>query len=69
VAPGYETTIENVGETSNKGLEISLNAFIIETQDFSVSANFNIGFNRSKVENLAEASIFKPMPRAGRVPT
>jgi hypothetical protein len=54
VAPGYETIIENVGETSNKGLEISLNAFIIEKQDFSVSANFNIGFNRSKVENLAD---------------
>jgi TonB-linked SusC/RagA family outer membrane protein len=54
VAPGYETTVENVGETSNKGLEFSLNAFIIDKQDFSLSANFNIGFNRSKVENLAD---------------
>ena len=53
VAPGYETTIENVGETSNKGVEFSMNAFIIEKSDFSLSANFNIGFNKSKVENLA----------------
>ncbi|MGQ1891381.1 SusC/RagA family TonB-linked outer membrane protein [Thermophagus sp. OGC60D27] len=54
VAPGYETTIENVGETSNKGIEFSMNAFILEKRDFSLSANFNIGFYSTKVENLAE---------------
>ncbi|MGQ1889176.1 SusC/RagA family TonB-linked outer membrane protein [Thermophagus sp. OGC60D27] len=54
VAPGYETTIENVGETSNKGIEFSMDAFIFERHDFSLSANFNIGFYRTNVENLAE---------------
>lgn len=54
VAPGYDKTFENVGETSNKGLELSLNAFIIEKRDFTFNANFNIGYNRSNVEYLAD---------------
>lgn len=53
VAPGYTTTMENTAETSNKGLEVSLNAFILEKKNYSLSANFNIGFNKSKVEKLA----------------
>ncbi len=54
VAPGYESTIENVGATSNKGMELTLNAFLINKRDFSLSANFNISFNRSNVDKLAE---------------
>lgn len=53
VAPGYKTTMENTAETSNKGVELSLNAFILEKKNYSLSANFNIGYNKSKVEKLA----------------
>ena len=53
VAPGYKTTMENTAETSNKGIELSLNAFILEKKDYSLSANFNIGYNKSNVEKLA----------------
>lgn len=54
VAPGYDKTFENIGETSNKGLELSLNTFIIERRDKSLSFNFNIGYNKSNVEYLAD---------------
>ncbi|GAO31190.1 SusC/RagA family TonB-linked outer membrane protein [Geofilum rubicundum] len=54
VAPGYTETFENVGETSNKGVELSLNAFIIEKRDRSFNFNFNIGYNQSNVEHLAD---------------
>jgi len=54
VAPGYTTTLENVGATSNKGIELSLNAAIIQNRDFTLSANFNIGFNKSNVDKLAD---------------
>lgn len=30
VAPGYETQQRNVGQTSNRGVELTLNAYIIE---------------------------------------
>ena len=53
VAPGYKTTMENTAETSNKGIEFSLNAFILEKKNYSLSANFNIGYNKSNVEKLA----------------
>lgn len=54
IAPGYEKTMENTAETSNKGIELSLNAFILENKNYSLSANFNIGFNKSNVEKLAD---------------
>ncbi|MUP37760.1 SusC/RagA family TonB-linked outer membrane protein [Labilibaculum euxinus] len=54
VAPGYETTVENVGAISNKGIELSLNATIINKKDFTLSTNFNIGFNKSNVDKLAD---------------
>ncbi|MFT3738146.1 MAG: TonB-dependent receptor [Breznakibacter sp.] len=53
VAPGYTKVFENVGATSNKGIELSLNGYIIEKPKFSLSANFNIGMVRSNVDRLA----------------
>lgn len=52
-APGYSSVQENIGQTSNRGVELSLNATIIQTKDFMLSANFNIGINRNKVDKLA----------------
>ncbi len=49
---GYNTQMRNVGETSNKGIEVILNAAIIEKQDLRVNFNFNIGVNTNKVESL-----------------
>jgi TonB-linked SusC/RagA family outer membrane protein len=49
---GFNTQWDNVGTTSNKGIELGLTAYIIEKGDFSLSANFNIGANRNKIEEL-----------------
>jgi len=54
VAPGYKTSMKNVGQTSNKGVEVTLNATVLQKKDYSLSANFNIGFNRSNVDKLAD---------------
>jgi len=43
----------NVGQTSNKGIELSLNAYIIDKKDFTLNANFNIGHNKNKIDKLA----------------
>jgi TonB-linked SusC/RagA family outer membrane protein len=53
VAPGYKETTQNIGQTSNKGLEFSLNAVMAQKKNFSLSANFNIAFNESNVDKLA----------------
>lgn len=52
-APGYSTVYENSASTSNKGLEFSINAAIVQTDDLNIGFNFNIAFDKSKVEDLA----------------
>jgi len=49
---GYTTQIQNIGATSNRGLEFQLNATPIQNPKFSWNSNFNISFNRNRVENL-----------------
>ena len=52
-APGYTTVWENSASTSNKGVELTLNAAIIQRKNFNLNANFNIGFDKSNVKSLA----------------
>lgn len=53
IAPGYTSVYENSASTSNKGVELSLNASIIQKKNFSLGAYFNIGFDRSNIDELA----------------
>jgi len=50
---GFSATYDNVGSTSNKGIEISLGGEIYRSKDFRLSANFNISFNKGRVDELA----------------
>lgn len=54
VAPGYTQTTRNIGQTSNRGIEFSLNATAVRNKDFSLTASFNVAFNKSNVDKLAE---------------
>ncbi|WP_044202482.1 SusC/RagA family TonB-linked outer membrane protein [Echinicola pacifica] len=49
---GFSTQWNNVGSTSNQGVELGINAYLIDKQDFSLSVNFNTGINKGKVEEL-----------------
>ena len=53
---GYTTQLQNVGSTSNSGIEFQLSATPIQQKDFSWSSNFNISFNKNKVESLGGLS-------------
>ncbi len=53
-APGYTSVYENSASTSNKGVELTLNAVLFQKKNFSLNANFNIGFDKSNVKSLAE---------------
>ncbi|MDB5233305.1 MAG: TonB-dependent receptor [Hymenobacter sp.] len=52
ITSGYSTQLRNVGETSNRGIEFQLSGTVIQTPDFTWSANGNISFNRNRVEDL-----------------
>ena len=52
---GYTTRWSNIGAVDNKGLEITLNAYIIQTKGrkgFNWDVSYNMSFNRSKVVSL-----------------
>ena len=49
---GYTSMQQNVGQTSNKGIELTLNAVALQHKDYSLNFNFNIGFNKNNVDKL-----------------
>jgi hypothetical protein len=51
---GYSSQLQNIGKTSNKGVEVQLGALITKKKDFTWNANFNISFNTNRVEALGQ---------------
>ncbi len=49
---GYTKQMRNIGRTSNKGVELTLNSRIIQKKDFSLTASINIGINKSNIDEL-----------------
>ena len=45
--------LRNVGSMENKGMEFSLNTVNFKNENFSWNTNFNISFNKSKINSLA----------------
>jgi TonB-dependent starch-binding outer membrane protein SusC len=51
-ASGFAFQYQNFGSTSNKGIELTLDGTIVRSRDFRLSASFNIGFNKNRVEEF-----------------
>ncbi len=51
---GFTATYANIGQTSNRGVEFSVNAAIIQSKDFNLNFGANINFNKNKVDKLAK---------------
>jgi len=49
---GYNTQYRNMGETENRGLEVSLNWIALNKKDYGLNFGFNIGFNRNEIVSL-----------------
>ncbi|MDV6167415.1 TonB-dependent receptor [Flavobacterium sp. DG1-102-2] len=47
------TMLANVGDLSNKGVEVTLNANIINNKDFTWDTSFNFAKNKQKIEKLS----------------
>lgn len=48
---GYAQRLENVGEVSNRGFELTINSYNLEGE-FSWNTSFNIGTLKNRVENI-----------------
>lgn len=49
---GFNEEYANIGSTANKGVELGLTGYIVDTKDFTLSANLNIGHNVLTIEKL-----------------
>jgi hypothetical protein len=50
---GYPSMMANIGKTSNKGLELTLNTIPVMTKDFMWQSNLNFAWQKDKIEELA----------------
>ena len=49
---GYEHQYRNLGSTRNRGVELTLNAPVVQKKDFSLNIGANIAYNRNKVTDI-----------------
>lgn len=49
---GYGYMWDNVGAMVNRGVELNVNATVLQYKDFSWSVNANVGYNRNKLVEL-----------------
>lgn len=54
---GYSYQFQNVGQTSNKGIELALSADIIRTKDFNLNFGMTYNFNKNNVDKLSETVV------------
>ncbi len=53
---GYTSQLQNVGSTSNKGLELQLSGTVLQSENFTWSATANASFNRGRIESLGNGA-------------
>lgn len=51
---GFNSSFANIGQTSNKGLELSLSGILFKNSDWNIAASGNINFNKGNIDQLAE---------------
>ncbi len=49
---GYSYQYQNFGKTSNKGIELSASAVIIDKKKMGLNFNFNISYNKNNIDEL-----------------
>ena len=49
---GYDTQYRNMGETENRGVELTLDWVAIDKKNAGLNFNFNVGFNKNKINSL-----------------
>ncbi len=51
---GYTNMFDNIGQTSNKGVELALNASLVRSKDFNLNMNVTYNLNFNNVDELAD---------------
>lgn len=62
---GYSSFYENIGKTSNRGLELTLETRNIQTKKFGWTTNFTISHNRQRVEDIGSEDFVSALNSPG----
>ncbi len=54
---GYSYQFQNVGQTSNKGVELALNVDIVRSKDFNLNLTATYNFNKNNIDELSEDAL------------
>jgi TonB-linked SusC/RagA family outer membrane protein len=65
---GYTTQYQNLGQTTNRGLEVGLNGYLVDRKDFYLQMNFNISFNKNRVDALYGTHADQMIVSSGSIP-
>lgn len=65
---GYTTRFINLGKTTNKGIEFSIDSRNIETRDFTWSTNFTIAHNEQMVDDIGSEEFVAAQKSGGNNP-
>lgn len=62
---GHSNMIRNIGETENKGIDLTINSVNIDKRNFSWTTSFNISHNKNKIKALSGENFFLEEARFG----
>ncbi len=51
-AIGYTSQMQNIGQVTNKGIELSISGDILRGKDYVLSGNFSMGINKRRIDKL-----------------
>lgn len=54
---GYSYQFQNVGQTSNKGVELALGVDLVRSKDFNLTLNATYNFNKNNIDNLSDSAL------------
>lgn len=52
ITSGYGYQMQNIGQVTNRGWELTVSGTIIQKNDFILNGNFNIGANKTRIDKL-----------------
>lgn len=64
---GFNYQYRNFGKTSNKGVELTLNAVLVEKRNFGLNFNLNLAYNRNRIDELATDNPWQNSNWAGSI--
>lgn len=66
---GFSSVTENIGSVSNRGVDILLTAYPVQSNDFQWTSTINLGYNKSRVEKLDEKASIDPITGKRQITT